>query len=148
LYVYVYLCLYTYARQNNPALWFPQNLKLFGPRNKCTPTFVYTYVNMYAHTNIRMLTYIHTRVYISINISTTNGICKYMHSSIYTFILQGWLIAPFLSGGLVSIQRFCFYSALLVRIPRLFCVRGKFRSFIERKLSNLSALLVLSPVNM
>jgi len=60
----------------------------------------------------------------------------------FVFILQGRLIAPFF------VRRFCSCSGLLLRIPRPFCVRGVLRIFIERKLSNFSALLVLSPVNM
>jgi len=58
------------------------------------------------------------------------------------FILQAVLIAPFFVWG------FCSYQCLLVRIPDLLYVRGVFRIFIEPKLLNLPALLVLSPVNM
>ena len=59
-----------------------------------------------------------------------------------TFILQGRLIAP------LFVWRFCSCSGRLVRIPGFFCVRGVLRIFIQRKLSNFSALLVLSLVNM
>jgi len=52
------------------------------------------------------------------------------------------LIVPFF------VWRFCSCSGLSVRIPGLFCVKGVLRIFIERKLSNLSAFLDLSPVNM
>ena len=52
-----------------------------------------------------------------------------------SLILQGRLIAPFF------VWRVCSCSGLLVRIPGLFCVRGVLRILIERKLSNLSALL-------
>jgi len=61
---------------------------------------------------------------------------------VHIFILQRRLITPFF------VCRFCSYSDVLLRIPGLFCVGGVFRIFIERKLSNLSALLVLSPVHM
>ena len=69
----------------------------------------------------------------------SNFLCGILY---HTLILQGRLIASFF------VWRFCSCSGLLVRIPGLFCVRGILRIFIEGKLSNLSALLVLSPVNM
>jgi len=65
------------------------------------------------------------------------GVCLWL----CVFILEARLIAP------LFVCRFCLFSALLVRISGLYCVRGVFRIFIDRKLSNLSALLVLSPVN-
>jgi len=45
-----------------------------------------------------------------------------LHSCSSTVLIQGRLIAPFF------VCRFCSYSGLLVRIPRLFCVRGVFSS--------------------
>ena len=59
-----------------------------------------------------------------------------------TLILQGRPIAPFF------VCRVCSCSDLLVRISGLFCVRDVLRIFIDQKMSNLSALLVLSPVDM
>ena len=43
---------------------------------------------------------------------------------------------------------FCSNTGLFVQIPGLSCVRGLLKIFVKQKLSNLSALPVLSPVNM